>query len=51
LALPLLATAVAAVVVPALARRRSRGLTPAQRAARLQDALAPRHPSHGESAG
>lgn len=43
LAIPVLATLVAAVVVPAAARRRGRELTATERAARVRRALQPRH--------
>ena len=42
LAIPVLATLVAAVVVPAATRRRGRELTAAQRAARVRRALEPK---------
>jgi cytochrome c-type biogenesis protein CcmH/NrfF len=42
LALPVVVTLVAAITVPALARRRSRELPAAERAERLRRALAPR---------
>jgi cytochrome c-type biogenesis protein CcmH/NrfF len=45
LAIPLLATLLAAVVVPALARHRRREVPAAERAERMRRALAPR-PSH-----
>jgi hypothetical protein len=40
LAIPLIATLVAALAVPKMQRRRSQGLTAAQRADRLRHALA-----------
>ena len=42
LAIPVLATIAAAIIVPIGMRRRSVGLTPAERSLRLQRALAPR---------